>query len=323
MSKRSRSLSPHAVHVRYLPGYVEGGPWQMAVINCGNEVVPAGYEEYPCREDEAIHPSGYFYTWDKGRVLNDYQILIVTEGRGVIETRSAGRLRIRKGDAFILFPGEWHRYRPDIKSGWTVSWIGLKGDHALRLMNSFFSPEHPVFAVKDSVRILGGYQEIEKLVNRDPERFAGRIAALVTGLIDEIRIAAKTWRATAREELLNRAKLTLLARSQEEVDLVAMAKDLGLSYSSFRRAFRASTGQPPRQYLLAIRINRAKVLLQEGGRKIGAIAAEVGFSSVHYFSRYFREATGMTPLEYRKRSATAGMALRHGDSDILTREEIG
>lgn len=310
MPTRSRKSPPHAVHVRYLPGYVEGGPWQMAVINCGNEVVPAGYEEYPYREDEAMHPSGYFYTWKNGRVLDDYQILIATEGKGLIETRSAGRLRIRKGDAIILFPGEWHRYRPDKKTGWTTSWIGLKGDHALRLMNAFFSPEHPVFALKDAGRILGDYQEIEKLVNRDPERFAGRIATLVTGLIDEIRIAARTWRATAREELLNKAKLTLLARSQEDVDLAAMAKEFGLSYSSFRRAFRASTGQPPRQYLLAIRINRAKALLQESGRKIGAIATAVGFSSVHYFSRYFREVTGMTPLEYRKNSAFTGMVFR-------------
>lgn len=186
----------------------------------------------------------------------------------------------------------------------------------------FFSPGHPVFPLKDPVRILGDYQEIEKLVNRDPERFAGRIATFVTGLIDEIRIAARTWRATAREELLNKAKLTLLAHSQEEVDLAALAKELGLSYSSFRRAFRASTGQPPRQYLLAIRINRAKALLQEGGRKIGAIAAAVGFSSVHYFSRYFREVTGMTPLEYRKRSAPSGAAFRRRDSNPNTAEGV-
>ncbi len=310
MPKHFRRSPAHAVHVRYLPGYVEGGPWQMAVINCGNEVVPAGYAEYPYREDKAMHPSRYFYTWDKGRVLDDYQILIATGGQGVIETRSAGRLRIREGDAIILFPGEWHRYRPDKKTGWATSWIGLKGDHALRLMNAFFSPEHPVFLVRDPSRILAGYKEIEKLVNRDPERFAGRIAALVTGLIDELRLAARHWRATAREELLNKAKLTLLARSQEDVDLVAMANDLGLSYSAFRRAFRSSTGQPPRQYLLAIRINRAKALLQESGRKIGEIATAVGFSSVHYFSRYFREVTGMTPLEYRRRSVFTGMTFR-------------
>jgi len=90
-------ISPHAVHVRYLPGYVEGGPWQMAVINCGNEVVPAGYEEYPYREDEAMHPSGYFYTWKNGRVLNDYPILIATEGKGSIRPVSAGRLRDPEG----------------------------------------------------------------------------------------------------------------------------------------------------------------------------------------------------------------------------------
>lgn len=157
----------------------------------------------------------------------------------------AVHVRIQKGDAIILFPGEWHRYRPDIKTGWAASWIGLKGDHALRLMNAFFSPEHPVFALKDPERILGGYQEMEKLVNRDPERFAGRIAALVTGLIDEIRLAARPWRAGAREELLNKAKLTLLARSQEDVDLAAMAKDLGLSCPSFLQAIVSRSAAPP------------------------------------------------------------------------------
>ncbi|MFA7369634.1 MAG: AraC family transcriptional regulator [Kiritimatiellales bacterium] len=300
--KRSRKNNPrHTVHARYLPGYVEGGAWGIAVFNTGDDFTPAGFEEYPYLKDKDMHPDHYFFTWEKGRVLDDYQILINMAGRGVIESKTGGCRPIRQGDAFILFPGEWHRYRPNKATGWHVWWIGLRGTHALHLMNTFFSPRHPVIPLENPKKVLEAYREISKLVNTDPERFAGRIAALATAIIDEVQSANQTLRTTALQDLMNKAKLTLLARSQEEVDLAELSADLGMSYSKFRRAFQQSTGLPPRQYLLAIRINRAKALLAETDRRIADIASAVGFSNQGYFARYFQQAAGLTPLAYRKK----------------------
>jgi AraC-like DNA-binding protein len=249
-----------------------------------------------------MHPDSYFFTWEKGRILEDYQILINMSGIGTIETRTGGCLPIRPGDAFILFPGEWHRYRPSKATGWHVWWIGLRGAHALHLMNAFFSPERPVIPLNNPDRAVAACREISKVVNTDPEKFAGRIATLTTAIIAEVQSAHQMLQTTGLQGLMNKAKLTLLARSQEEVDLEKLARELGMSYSKFRRAFQQATGLPPRRYLLAIRINRAKALLAETNRKAGEISGTVGFASPSYFSRYFQQIVGLPPLEYRKKS---------------------
>lgn len=301
MTDSSPTKTRHTTHVRYLPGYVEGGAWGIAVFNVGDDFTPASYQEYPCSCDKKLHPSPYFFTWDKGRTLDDYHILINIKGRGMIETRTSGCHPIRPGDAFILFPGEWHRYRPNKATGWHVWWVGLRGAHALHLMNAFFSPKYPVIPLDNPTRTVEACREILTMVNSDPESYAGRIATLATAIIDAVQCARKKFLATSLQDVMNKAKLTLLARSQEEVDLEKLAAELGMSYSSFRREFKAETGIPPRQYLLAIRINRAKALLAETDRKAVDIATAIGFSNPNYFSRYFQQIVGLSPLEYRKK----------------------
>jgi len=301
MANTPKNQSRHTTHARYLPGYVEGGVWGLAVFNIGDEFTPANFKEYPYPKGKNIHPSPYFHTWEQGRVLDDYHILINLAGNGEFESKTGGCHPIHPGDAFILFPGEWHRYRPEKATGWHTWWMGLRGAHALHLMNAFFSPGHPVIPVGDLKNLIDTYREISKLVNADPERFAGRIAVLSTLIIDEVQSAQRISQTTDLQDLMNKAKLTLLARSQEEVDLEALSRELGMSYSKFRRTFQQSAGMPPRKYLLTIRINRAKALLAETNRKVADIAGAVGFSNQGYFARYFQQAAGTTPLEYRKK----------------------
>lgn len=55
----------------------------------------------------------------------------------------------------------------------------------------------------------------------------------------------------------------------------------------------------PIQYLIGVRIDRAKKLLCFADKPIGEIAAEVGFSTPVYFSEMFRKYQGMSPREFR------------------------
>ena len=54
-------------------------------------------------------------------------------------------------------------------------------------------------------------------------------------------------------------------------------------------------------YLTALRLERAKVLLNSTDLKIGEIAEEVGFQDARHFSRIFRQQTGALPTEFRRR----------------------
>ena len=57
---------------------------------------------------------------------------------------------------------------------------------------------------------------------------------------------------------------------------------------------------PPGQYQIQIRLNKARRLLRNGTLSIAAIAEQLGFESIYYFSRLFKKKTGCSPLAYRK-----------------------
>lgn len=73
-----------------------------------------------------------------------------------------------------------------------------------------------------------------------------------------------------------------------------------LSESQCNRLFRLYTGQSPHEYLINLRMNRAKILLKETQNSITEIAAEVGYGYDTSFAAAFRSRTGMSPRQFRK-----------------------
>ena len=80
-----------------------------------------------------------------------------------------------------------------------------------------------------------------------------------------------------------------------------MAKQCHVSAAYLGKLFREQTGDFFNDYLLKVRLEAACQLLMEDRLRIGAIAAEVGFSSQSYFNKMFRKSYGIPPAEYRCR----------------------
>ena len=81
-----------------------------------------------------------------------------------------------------------------------------------------------------------------------------------------------------------------------------LAKQCRISEVYFRRIFTDCYNMTPKQFLIDIRINKAKQLLSEGALKINAVAIKCGFSNQYHFCRVFKEKTGLTPTEYVKQN---------------------
>lgn len=81
-----------------------------------------------------------------------------------------------------------------------------------------------------------------------------------------------------------------------------LAEQCKLSEVYFRRVFTNYYNMSPKQFLIDIRINKAKQLLSEGAMKINVIASNCGFSNQYHFCRIFKEKTGLTPTEYMKQN---------------------
>ncbi|GGW14121.1 AraC family transcriptional regulator [Streptomyces libani subsp. rufus] len=91
------------------------------------------------------------------------------------------------------------------------------------------------------------------------------------------------------------------ANLTERIPVEAMAARLNLSVRHFSRIFRDCTGRTPADYLEAVRVEAARLLLEESARSLPDIAAASGLGSVETLHRAFRRRLGTTPAEYRRR----------------------
>ncbi|MDL2209119.1 AraC family ligand binding domain-containing protein, partial [Parabacteroides sp. OttesenSCG-928-O15] len=113
-------MKSSAVHIKYLIVNEADSLWGLIVNSVGYQRIEPG-EAYPPRN----HPTRYLFNVDKGRVLNEYQLLYITRGKGVFTSSERKKTEVKEGNMFLLFPGEWHSYKPDKETGWDEYWIGF------------------------------------------------------------------------------------------------------------------------------------------------------------------------------------------------------
>jgi transcriptional regulator GlxA family with amidase domain len=94
-------------------------------------------------------------------------------------------------------------------------------------------------------------------------------------------------------------------RDGRDVSLASMAAASGLERRTFLRRFANATGMTPIEYCRAVRIARARELLESGNTPQKEIAQSLGYEDVASFARVFRKATGLAPGAYRKKFGRA------------------
>jgi AraC family transcriptional regulator len=106
-------------------------------------------------------------------------------------------------------------------------------------------------------------------------------------------------RAGLSEQQLRRAVDFMEANLDRDSSIAELAAAAGLSPVYFARQFKVATGMAPHQYLLRLRVERAKRLLSTGDLPIAAIALDCGFCHQEHLTRVFHRLCGTTPAAYR------------------------
>ncbi|WP_336785425.1 AraC family transcriptional regulator [Paenibacillus sp. MMO-177] len=86
----------------------------------------------------------------------------------------------------------------------------------------------------------------------------------------------------------------------EQLTLDRLCKELHLGKSRLKEVFHAQAGIGPMDYFKQLKIEEAKTMIREQQYNMTEIAAMLGYSSIHYFSRDFKKATGMPPSDYAR-----------------------
>jgi AraC-like DNA-binding protein len=284
---------------KYLTISEEDERWGLFLNAAGSSVIQPG-SFYPPKE----HPSGYYFNWKDGRILQEYQVNYITEGNGIFENKF-GKFDIKAGTVFFTFPGIWHRYKPVTNTGWTENYIGFNGKIAQELLTPpGFSPEQPVWKTGIKEELLDTYLKIFDLVEKEQPGFQQIASGMVLKLLGYIVSFEKQKGFSGKKiaQVIEEVRFTMRKKAGTEINLEELAREHNVGYSYFRQMFKKYTGVPPGQYHLQLKIIRAKELLISTDKSIKEICYELGFQSIYYFSNLFKKKEGINPSDFRKQS---------------------
>lgn len=294
MTLRRTGLNYH----RYLPSSPGAEAWGVAVTAAGRQVSSVG-APYPPKG----HPGDHAFSWETGRVLGACQVVFITAGRGFFESQATGATVVEKGTALVVLPGVWHRYRPDVATGWVEHWVELRGSVVDRLVESgVLVPERAVVRIQRALEMASFFEGVHaRLANEnslicDPER--GALGLQIIALINSAQEVGPDRHSILTA--IGRAERMMAASLEKPLAIPALARELGIGYSYFRREFKRHTGLSPHRYLAQMRLEKARRMIGSSSESLKEIAERLGFSSQYHFSTAFKRLFGVSPREWRR-----------------------
>ncbi|MDD4970378.1 MAG: helix-turn-helix domain-containing protein [Paludibacter sp.] len=284
------------VDVKYLHRNTENKNLGVTVNTVGFQTIQP-HTPYPVKS----HPSGYYFNFQNGRTLDEYQLIYITKGSGrlLIENRE---YTLTAGKIFIIRPGQWHSYTPSVETGWNEYYIGFKSSIVSNwIENSFLGYDSQVYTI-------GLNEELAKLYNRAIElakfelqpldlQLSGIVYHMIGLLIFEINnheIASKF-----DLQLVERAKIIMNEQVFKNIHPGELSENLNTNYTTFRKLFKNVTGFAPATYFHELKISKAKQLLLETSHSVKEISYTLNYNSVAHFGTLFKKRTGYSPSQYR------------------------
>ena len=197
--------------------------WGLTITTVGQQDINAN-ESYP----PLTHPQGYFFNVDKGRILNEFQLLYITNGKGTfMYGQDKKSICISEGKMFFLMPGVWHTYKPLENSGWKEYWIGFKGTIIEKIVaEGFFLNRLPIFNIGLNERVVDLYLKAIEIADEERAGYQQALAGIVMHILGLMYYRDKT-RNFDDEDLIgkiNKAKVLM----RESIYKITSAEDYDL-----------------------------------------------------------------------------------------------
>ena len=233
---------------------------------------------------------------------NDYQLIYICEGRCVVTIDGVVHIAY-PGDCILYKPGETQDYLLSQNVQPRTYWIHFTGDVCRKVMEALSLQNVCLIKTEQN-------REIEHLVSRvcqyynlnTPNRewiCSGLMQSILALLSNEVHKEDQQVGGKGKDkisELISRVKMV----PNLSITVSECAVFCNMSKPHFTRVFKQVTGMPPVQFMLRIRIDRAKELLDFTDKSIAEIAEASGFPDQNYFARTFRRFTGISPTQYRR-----------------------
>lgn len=236
---------------------------------------------------------------DFGPRLRDFDLWYVWAGRGSMRLHEGQSIDLRPGVGLWMRPNRTYIAEQDEENRLGVTFIHFD------LVDQERPPAEEVHELTDA-----GYGDavLRRVVELWRDSTDARRSA-AEALLDAFLIDLATDGDRRKPELVGTARhhrdqvmaaaARIRAAPAEAPSVAELAHEAGYSPDHFARIFRQILGQNPSEFSINQRIDRARSLLSESSLSIGQIATALGYDSVFYFSRQFKERVGASPSAYR------------------------
>jgi len=211
-------------------------------------------------------------------------------------------LLLEQGDIVVYMPGQWHMQYADIGVAprfVTIS-FSMNCNALEKLKNGKFK------APQQAVTLL---QQMLREQERSDAYSRGMILALLNQILLLLLRQSETpttnkLRASnaihSENEIIRRAQQYVSSHIREKLTVPLVASNVDVSPSYLTALFHKNLQISPGEYIRRIKLQESKQMIRENAMNFTEIAATLQYSTVHHFSRQFKEKFGITPSEYAK-----------------------
>lgn len=233
---------------------------------------------------------------------------IVEDGEGVFEMNDQ-KYYLKRGDAFFIPAGREAWYEADKEQPWTYRWIGFEGMDAevccARAGFTFQRPVRNIDCIEPAKWCIDGMMDASQLLPENSLRRSGLLQILFGELVADYRKKCLEEGETLPEYqkgsvYAEHAAEYIAANYSKHLMINELADRIGVNRSYLTTNFKKCMGCSPQEYLINVRVERAKSLLQKTDIQINEVAAKVGYSDPLAFSKIFKRKTGYSPTEYKE-----------------------
>jgi AraC-like DNA-binding protein len=218
--------------------------------------------------------------------------------QGSLHSVADGRKQfLQQGDFVIYGPRQWHMQFADT-------------DVTPRCLRIFFEMQGDLKALQNRKFTATG--ETDRLIQqllREQERTEAFADEMILALLNQLIVylmrqtAGKSLpdsRMKGEYRIIHQTQVYVSTHVWEDLSVPFVASRVDMSPSYLTALFQKHLGISPGEYIRRVKLQESKQLIRENKLNFTEIAAELQYSTVHHFSRQFKEKFGMTPSEYAK-----------------------
>ena len=251
--------------------------------------------------DIGYYPHADRHRRERREPIGEYVLIYCMEGLGWYEVRGR-RYEVGANQFFILPANEPHTYGADSCQPWTIYWIHFTGDHAAVYSEGLLTPHdiRPSLNSRISER-QHVFEEIfftlEHSTDRESLRYASSLLHYYLATMRYLNHYRHD--SSVSSDVVAASQHYMRENLERRLTLDQIARYTGYSPSHFSLLFRQQTGESPLAWFNRLKIERACQLLQTTDMRVNQICHKVGIDDSYYFSRLFKQLTGLSPKQYR------------------------